>query len=481
MVQNRCGPYNRLRDEMKTVIIIPLLGFWVLWALPALGAEGIEVVADPTGKAVQAAIDACAARGGGVAYLPPGRYITGPLWLKDNVELRLEAGATVVFSTDKKDWSAGVRALINAKGAKHIAVTGRGAFDGNAQWEYAPVRGQDPEISEEQEIARRAGVEMKRYYRTGAVQKYLFVLQDSEDVRLEGVTIQNAPLWNVRLQDCSRVWIRDIHLYSDLEKGVNSDGIDIVSSSDVLIADSIISTADDAICLKTVDLGERGRGTIRPTENIVVNNCILTSSSTAMMIGTETHADIRHVLFSNIIVRNSNKVFGINVQDGVTVSDVRFANITFETNRRHWNWWGSAEVMKFVLKKRTPESRLGCIRDITIDGAQGTARGSSLVAGHAERRLQNIAAVNLRVKMLAENKPDKRATHALVFQGIDGLTLRGVEVDWDRETPEPKWGSALVLRDISNLVLEDFHGVAARQEGQLPAILKENVTDRHGP
>jgi Glycosyl hydrolases family 28 len=464
---------------MKTLILLPLLGLWVLRALTTFGAEPIEVVTKPTGKQIQSAIDACAARGGGVAYLPPGRYITGPLWLKDNVELRLEAGASVVLSPDKKDWPAGIRALINAKGVKHIAITGRGTFDGNAQWEYAPVRGQDPEISEEQEIARRAGVEMKRYYRTGAVQKYLFVLQDSEDVRLEGVTIQNAPLWNVRLQDCCRVWIRGIHLYSNLEKGVNSDGIDIVSSSEVIIADSIISTADDAICLKTVDLGERGRGAIRPTENIVVNNCILTSPSTAMMIGTETPADIRHVLFSNIIVRNSNKVFGINVQDGAMVSDVRFANITFETNRRHWNWWGSAEVMKFVLKKRTPESRLGHIRNITIDGAQGTARGTSLVAGHTERRLENITIANLRVKMLVEDQPDKRATHALVFQGIDGLTLRGVQVDWDRENPEPKWGSALVLHDISNLALQDFQGQAAQPDAVIPAILKENVTQRN--
>ena len=109
-----------------------------------------------------------------------------------------------------------------------------------------------------------------------------------------------------------------------------------------------------------------------------------------MMIGTETHADIRHVVFSNIVVRDSNKVFGINVQDGATVSDVRFQNVTFETSRRHWNWWGSAEVMKFVLKKRTPESRLGRIEHVTIDGAQGTARGTSLVAGHAERLLEDI-------------------------------------------------------------------------------------------
>jgi hypothetical protein len=450
----------------------------IVVALPMFAAERVHTVKEPDGKSVQAAIDACAAEGGGVVYLPPGRYPSGPLWLKDNVELRLEAGATVVLSHDRQDWPAGARALVNARGARHIAVTGRGAFDGDAQWEYAPARGQDPEIAEEQEIARRAGVEMKRYYRKGDVQKYLFVLQDSVDIRLEGVTIRNAPLWNVRLQDCNRVWIRGIFLYSDLERGVNSDGIDIVSSANVLIADSIITTADDAICLKTVDLGGRGAGTIRPTENVVVNNCILTSSSTPMMIGTETHADIRHVLFSNIVVRNSNKVFGINVQDGATVSDVRFVNVTFETNRRHWNWWGSAEVMKFVLKKRTPQSPLGRIRDITIDGAQGTARGTSVVAGHAERRLENITLSRLRVKMLAEDRPDKRATDALIFRNVDGLTLRDVEVDWDRERPEPKWGSALVLRDVSGLALQNFRGQAARPDGPLPAIVEEGTVVR---
>jgi hypothetical protein len=247
----------------------------------------------------------------------------------------------------------------------------------------------------------------------------------------------------------------------------------------VLISDSIICTADDAICLKTSAWERRSTARVRPTENITVSNCLLTSSSTPMMVGTETHADIHHVLFSNIIVRNSNKVFGINVQDGAEVSEVRFTNVTFETNRRHWNWWGSAEVMKFVLKKRTPQSRLGRIHDITVDGAQGTARGTSLVAGHAERKLENITIANLRLKMLAENLPDKRATHALVFQDIEGLTLRGVAVSWDRDKPEPKWGSALVLRAISNLTLQDFQGQAATPDA--PAILQEDVTVRKDP
>ncbi len=82
--------------------------------------------------------------------------------------------------------------------------------------------------------------------------------------------------------------------------------------------------------------------------------------------------------------------------------------------------------------------------------------------------------------MLAEDTPDKRATHALVFQGIDGLTLQGIEVAWDRAKPEPKWGSALVLRDISNLTLQGFNGEAAQSGGPAPAIVRENVIDRRG-
>jgi hypothetical protein len=362
---------------------------------------------------------------------------------------------------------------VNAKGARNIAITGRGTLDGDARWAYEPVKRVDAEIVEEQENARRAGVEMKRYYRSGEVQKYLVVLQEARDVRIEDVTIQNAPLWNVRLQDCDRVWVRGIHLFSDLERGVNSDGIDIVSSSNVTISDSTIVTADDAIVLKTDVLDPRPGRTVRPVENVLVTNCILGSSSTAMMIGTETHADVRHVLFSNIVVRDSNKVFGINVQDGATVSDVRVQNVTFETSRRHWNWWGSAELMKVVLKKRTPESRLGRIQHVTLDGVQGTARGTSVVAGHSERMLEDVTLRNVHVRMLAENKPDKRATHALVFERVRGLTLDRVRVEWDSENPEPRWESALVLRDVEGLELSFFKGEAARSG--VEAVVRQNA------
>jgi polygalacturonase len=174
-------------------------------------------------------------------------------------------------------------------------------------------------------------------------------------VHINNVSIVNSPDWSVRIDNSERIFVQGVYIYSSLTMGVNGDGIDLVSSRDVAISDSVITTGDDSIVLKTIPMN----GTIKPTENVTVTNCILTSSSTALMIGTETFADIRHVVFSNIVIRNANKGFGINVQDGATVSDVVVSNVTMELNRRHWNWWGSAERFKIVLKKREPRREPG--------------------------------------------------------------------------------------------------------------------------
>jgi polygalacturonase len=136
--------------------------FLVLCVATSAAAQPFCTVEKPTGQAIQAAIDACSARGGGVAYVPPGEYVTGPLWLKENVELRLEAGAVIALSQDPADWPAGTPAIVNSQGVKNIAITGRGTIDGRARYQFSPARGADPEIAAETEIAREAGVDMRR-------------------------------------------------------------------------------------------------------------------------------------------------------------------------------------------------------------------------------------------------------------------------------------------------------------------------------
>src|SRR3954470_1924971 len=101
------------------------VAFPLLFVCAAMAQPPWCMVEKPTTQAIQAAVDACSAKGGGTAYVPPGQYVSGPLWLKSNVELHLEAGATIALSQNPADWPAGVPALINSQGARNIALTGR--------------------------------------------------------------------------------------------------------------------------------------------------------------------------------------------------------------------------------------------------------------------------------------------------------------------------------------------------------------------
>lgn len=437
------------------------------------GATGLKD--DNATKAFRDAIEACAASGGGTVEVPAGEYTVGTVQLLNNVMLHLEAGATLLASQNSSDYVKDARALIFAQNATNIGVIGKGTIDGLARYDYDNVRGADPEIAKEQEIARQAGIEMKRYYRSrDAMNIFLFVLNDCANVQLRDISIINAPLWTVRLNDCDRVNVRSVYIYSDLEKGVNADGIDICSSRNVVISDCIITTADDSIVLKAI---ARNGKKANPVENVTVTNCILTSSSTPLMIGTETEADIRHVIFSNCVIRNSNKGFGINVQDGAVVSDVIFSNLTIETSRRHWNWWGSSEMCKFVLKKRTATSALGQIRDILVENITAKVRGTTTITGHVDQALENIRISNVRMYMDVEDAKDKRSSDAIRIDAVRGLKLREVSVEWNEKESEPAWRSALVLKNVSDFVVDSFSGRQGLKEKDVPALLIENSSD----
>ena len=436
------------------------------------GASGKRT--DNATKSFRDALEAAASRGGGTVNVPPGEYTVGTIQLKNNVTLNIEAGATLFLSQSKQDYFGEAPTMLYAENAKNIAVTGRGTLDGLAQYEYAEMRGLDPEIVEEIEIAKAAGMDIRRYYRKSSAQNaYMFVINNCTNFSLSDITIINTPFWAVRVNDCNRVFIRSVHIYSDLEKGVNSDGIDIVSTSNVTISDSVIVTADDSIVIKTI---ARNGKKANPSENITVTNCILSSSSTPLMIGTETHADIKHVVFNNCVIRNSNKGFGINVQDGATVSNVIFSNLTIETNRRHWNWWGDSEMCKFILRKRTDASSLGVIKDILIENVIAHVRGTGTIKGHPDQTLQNLTFSNVQIFMLPEDSKDKRSTHALHVQSVEGLKVRDLSVKWADEA-EPKWQSALVLKNVTDFVIDSFSGRQGLKNGKDAAIVLDGATD----
>jgi hypothetical protein len=435
------------------------------------GATGVR--AQNATRGLQSAVDACHAQGGGTAYVPPGEYTTGTIVLKDNVTLWLEAGAVLYLSQDRADFPR-ERALVFAEGARNIAIRGRGRFDGQARYEWGLPEDQDTEILAEQRLAREAGVDMRRWLRRG-LQAMTIVLKQCRDVLIEDVTLVGSTLWNVRLWGCDGVVMRGVTIESDLEKAANSDGVDVDGSRNVRISDCRIATADDAIVLKSGKWRGDGKGESFPTENVVVTSCVLSSSSSAFTIGTESYQDFRHIVLSDSVVRDSNRAFGINVQDGATVEDVRIANVTVELRRRHWNWWGDADLLKLVLKKRTPESRLGAVRNVVVKDVTAHVQGTARITGHAERPLEGITLSGIRVFVGPESTPDKRATHALVAEGVDGLRIRDLEVSWARGEPGPRWESAVVVRKARDVELSGFVGGAAPRAPEAPAVVLEDV------
>ena len=471
--------FTRFSHQMPRLILflllfIPTLLFSqsTLYDVKDYGATGRK--SDLATSAIQAAIDACASAGGGTVLLPPGDYRSGTLVLKDNIDFHLTAGATLFASHEAADYDTvhldffKNPVLLYAKGVSYMSMSGKGKINGEAKREYRDLERVDRFIAEETEIAKEAGVEMKMYYKVAPITAMVF-FSECENITITDLSFIESTFWTLHIEKSKRIWIRGIYVYSDLEKGVNSDGIDISNCQDVTISDCIVETGDDGICIKT-------RHRDFPCENITVTNCIVTSSSTALKLGTESYSDFRHIIFSNCVVRNSNRGLSIVIRDGGTAADVLFSNITIDCSRRHFNWWGDADPIWLVVTKRAGTSKEGYIDGVVFDNIKATGRGTSRIESRLGRHIRNITLRDVQLHMLPEDAPDKRAGHAFEVFQVDDLTLENVRVTWDEEAPEPKWASALFLKEVRDLELLRFHGRQGLIGADAPVVQLHNVS-----
>ena len=377
--------------------------------------KGVDVTSE-----LQALIDRCSAAGGGTVFVPPGDYLISTLLLKDDTFLELSAGATLYGSTNINDYAeigeSGITALVGSAGAKNIGILGQGTINGqgDAFW-----RGK------------------KRPYTRP---DRLVLLFQSEDIKIRDVTIVNSPNWCVDVRECDRVWIDSVSILNE-RKSPNTDGIDPVSSSNVLISNCYIDTGDDAICPKT-------RGP-RPLENLVVTNCVLRSDDSAIKLGTRSDSDIRNVTFSNIVIRDTQYGIALFAKDGGAFEDIRFQGIQIETTRaRNPKRLNQRETYPIFVdvEKRGSDSRLGSVQgvvfsDVNIDSLEG----SCLFLGQPDSPLRNIRLANIAFTLhhrnpTADNRKP-RGTKSLqdtasndfstesasfVFAHVQGLDIRGL-------------------------------------------------------
>ena len=285
--------------------------------------------------AIQSAIDSCAARGGGVVLFQPGSYLTGSLFLKEGVELHIDKDVELKGSQRFEDYPeidtriAGIEmkwpaALLNIIGVKRAAITGEGKVDARGKfcWDkyWAMRKEYDPK-----------GLRWIVDYDAKRVRTLL--IQDATDITIRNVRFVDAGFWTVQILYSNYVTVDGIIVRNNEGgHGPSTDGVDIDSSSWVLVQHCDIDCNDDDFCLKAGRDWD-GLRVNRPTEYVVIRNCMARKGGGLLTLGSETSGGIRHVLATDLTAKGTGNGFHIKsaITRGGTVEDIHIRNITMDS------------------------------------------------------------------------------------------------------------------------------------------------------
>jgi polygalacturonase len=434
-----------------------------IYNVSSFGAAGDGVTLNTT--AIQSVIDKCNSTGGGIVFFPPGNFLTGTIQIKTNVNLYLSPGSTISGSTNISDYENGC--LIYAEDAYNISITGTGTINGNGKSFWG--KSVEQNIGDE-EMA-------KTLKRPGRMMKFL----RCNNMLLEGVTIENSPSWTINPIDCDRVTITGISVLTGVYEyhGPNTDGIDPDGCSNVRISDCYLQCGDDCIVLKITNRP----GGKKVCRDIVVTNCVMETTQTALKIGSETFGEFRNITFSNCVIHEAGNGFGIWMNDGGLVDGVVVSNITMDCTRIK-----NCQGIYIWSHRRTDNTPWGKIRNVIVSDMTIKGGGGVYISGGPENHIEGLTLDNIRININDgrdtkhhEDPPyptlytfSYRIAPCDIFcRYVDDLKLRNIKLTWS--IPENVvWGSALRCWHVKNLEIAGFDG---RQSllSNAPAIGLKNV------
>jgi polygalacturonase len=298
-------------------------------------------------KAIQAAIDKCASSGGGVVKFLPGVYVTGSLFIKSNVELRIDDKVLILGSQNFDDYPeiqtriAGIEtkwpaALINLIGVKNAALTGEGIVNARGKFCWDKYWNMRKEYD-------KKGLRWVVDYDAKRVRTVL--VQNSEQVTIKDLTFKNAGFWTIQLLYSSYLTVNGVIIKNNEDgNGPSTDGIDIDSSTWTLIENCDIDCNDDNFCLKAGRDWD-GLRVNKPTEYVVIRKCIARRGAGLVTLGSETSGSIRHIYCTDLFAKHTDN--GLRIKSattrGGTVEDVYFVNSTLDSIRTAYqfnlNWY----------------------------------------------------------------------------------------------------------------------------------------------
>ena len=410
-------------------------------------------------KAIQAALDKCAGAGGGVALLEGGRFLSGTLYLRSHVTLRIEAGATLLGSTNIADYPHNIPAirsytdnyvkqsLIAGENLENTGLAGAGLIDG------------------------QGGSFPKNRERPYENRPYLIRLVKCRDVQVEGLRLQNSAMWMQHYLVCERVTVRGIRVWNFCN--ANNDGIDLDGCKDCSVSQCVFESDDDGITLKsTLD---------RPSEAITVSDCVARSHCNAIKLGTESSGGFKDITIANCVVtspRETNVTYGhgrglsgisLELVDGGQLERVAIANITIQGVSVPLFLRLGARARPFQPDMPAPPT--GSLRDVVINNivATGVGRIGCSITGQPGHPIENVLLSNLMFESEGGGKRQlaavevaelpKQYPEALMFgelpaysfyaRHVKGLRFTNVRL----RTTSPDLRHALVLDDTEDVAI----------------------------
>ncbi len=274
----------------------------------------LDFGANPDGKtltteAIQKSVDECTATGGGTVTVPAGVYLTNTIFLKSNVNLHIQKGATLLGGTNRTAFKG---AVVFADSIQNAAITGLGIIDGQGFKQFYP--------------------------KSGNRHNNIWLLK-CKNITVQDVTLINSSNWVFRIKECDGIIVQGVRIYSYTNE--NNDGIDI-DGKNITISGCIIDCDDDAVCLKSDNPDYL-------VENISISNCIIASNCNAIKCGTGSRGGFKNISVNNCVIRRPSEAvhrrwakiiqgvssdttvisgIALEVVDGGQMNQVAISNIT---------------------------------------------------------------------------------------------------------------------------------------------------------
>ena len=406
--------------------------------------------------------------------IPRGLWLTGPIILKNNINLSIEEGALVIFSSDKDLYplietsfeghnTVRCTSPIYGKDLENIAITGNGVFDGTGE-AWRPVKKEKLADSQWKKLVKSGGVlsengkiwypsesslegqnlsEMNVPKQLGNIEEYkkikdflrpvMVSLVNCKKVLFDGPVFQNSPAWCLHPLMCEDLTIRNITVKNPWFSQ-NGDGLDIESCKNSIIYNCNFDVGDDAICIKSGKDAD-GRKRARPTENLVISNCIVYHGHGGVTIGSEMSGGVKNVHVSNCTFMGTDVGlrFKSNRGRGGIVENIYFSGINMiniPTQAISFNlYYGGLSVSEMLADGRNTETTTGEIppvseetplfRNISIKNL--TCKGASqaiYLQGLPELNLENIIFENI----------DIEADNGLTSIDANGISIKGMRL-----------------------------------------------------